>query len=969
MVRIFIVIVVFCYSLNSTAQFDYSQRETINDYNAVEFYEHGDIDGNGTIDQVVGQSPFCDYTTYEIYWASNLGEGIFGKKQSIYQFQSGFYDTAQLKALQIHDFDNDGDQDFITVNSYHKENVPPNFDADYYVINFFRSNGNGTFESPVEIFSYDYYFESRSYNDMVVFDIDQDSDLDILISVYNRIYRINNIGNGNFSVVNPSQFTGMESVNLEIADFNNDGYTDVVMNSDQQSGGEWILRLLKNVNGSLEGGSPMYKHPIVSRGYMQIMDVDGDGFMDVLVNNSPNNLRRPFVYLNNGSSDFYNLFGSRTDLIFTNAIPDLNNQYFISDLDGDGDDDILCSATDNFFPESTRKLINNGNLNFTQVPLIEGYTQSIPFSGNNIFQDFDNDGFADIFHVASAKLWLKNEGSSNYSIGNIINPSGFYGVNPNNFSKQNFRDVDGDGDKDIIANSGGRMFYNENDGSGNFVSTSLFSKTFISYQHKIADLNNDGILDIVHNANNHLLVTMRYANGSEVTSEISEYVEDVLTFDYDNDGDIDIATTSNDVIWINDGNGVFVENEFQSYMVFSNYEYEDINNDNFVDFLSIQSGNLYLNLSTGPYQYSPYLILENVNQSPICQKFTDYNLDGKKDIIYTNYNGTTNEADIYIQYYLGGVDFSNPEIITSFTSIYGENIFFEDLNQDSLMDLLVTSENYGNLEFVKYMIQDESGNFSPLETIFLINETCATGIEPIPVFEDLNNDMIKELVVVNFQGMFLLQNNFDINPLTQDYDEDGVFNVDEDLNNNGNPDDDDTDGDGIPNYLDTDDDGDTVETIDEITGIGAGVAPGYIYIDTDGDNIENYLDNDDDGDGTLTIDEDYNNNGSPIDDDTNANGIPDFLDDEVSLAVNFLTFEDLHIFPNPTSESFTIQATKLNSEVTISLYDIQGKLLRTEKMLPQNGRITMEISSFEQGIYLIKISSEGNSVVKKLIKN
>ncbi len=164
-----------------------------------------------------------------------------------------------------------------------------------------------------------------------------------------------------------------------------------------------------------------------------------------------------------------------------------------------------------------------------------------------------------------------------------------------------------------------------------------------------------------------------------------------------------------------------------------------------------------------------------------------------------------------------------------------------------------------------------------------------------------------------------------------DADGDGIANEDEDINNNGNLNDDDTDGDNIPNYLDSDDDGDSVLTLDETSGIGAGVAPGYIYIDTDGDTIENYLDNDDDGDGTLTIDEDYNNNGTPIDDDTNSNNIPDFLDDEVFLSVNSFGFNDLELYPNPTSESFTVQSSQLVSETTISLYDIQGKVLFLKK--------------------------------------
>ncbi len=71
-----------------------------------------------------------------------------------------------------------------------------------------------------------------------------------------------------------------------------------------------------------------------------------------------------------------------------------------------------------------------------------------------------------------------------------------------------------------------------------------------------------------------------------------------------------------------------------------------------------------------------------------------------------------------------------------------------------------------------------------------------------------------------------------------DEDQDSVFNIDEDLNGNGDYTDDDTDGDGTPNYLD----------------------------------------NDDDGDGILTINEDANGNGTPVDDDTDGDGIPDYLD-------------------------------------------------------------------------------------------
>lgn len=79
-----------------------------------------------------------------------------------------------------------------------------------------------------------------------------------------------------------------------------------------------------------------------------------------------------------------------------------------------------------------------------------------------------------------------------------------------------------------------------------------------------------------------------------------------------------------------------------------------------------------------------------------------------------------------------------------------------------------------------------------------------------------------------------------------DHDQDGVPSKTEDLNNNGIFMDDDTDNDGNPNFLDADDEGDTIPTLFE--NFFASVYNG----DSDQDGSLNYLDEDDDNDGILT---------------------------------------------------------------------------------------------------------------------
>ena len=108
-----------------------------------------------------------------------------------------------------------------------------------------------------------------------------------------------------------------------------------------------------------------------------------------------------------------------------------------------------------------------------------------------------------------------------------------------------------------------------------------------------------------------------------------------------------------------------------------------------------------------------------------------------------------------------------------------------------------------------------------------------------------------------------------------DDDFDGVPNIFEDFNGDGDLENDDTDSDGTPNYLDNDDDGDGISTINEAKDVDGNP------LDTDGDGNVDYLDTDDDGDGIFTSNEnaDPNMDGNPADAvDTDMDGIPDYLD-------------------------------------------------------------------------------------------
>ena len=137
-----------------------------------------------------------------------------------------------------------------------------------------------------------------------------------------------------------------------------------------------------------------------------------------------------------------------------------------------------------------------------------------------------------------------------------------------------------------------------------------------------------------------------------------------------------------------------------------------------------------------------------------------------------------------------------------------------------------------------------------------------------------------------------------------------------------------------------------------------------MILDTDNDGIPNYIDNDDDGDGVLTINEDYDNNHNPADDDTNANNIPDYLESAVALGLpSFAKPSELVLYPNPATTVLNID-NKSNETITnVAIYNVNGSLVKEAK-----GTSTVSVSELQTGIYFVKIQLKDRVMNYKFIK-
>ena len=84
---------------------------------------------------------------------------------------------------------------------------------------------------------------------------------------------------------------------------------------------------------------------------------------------------------------------------------------------------------------------------------------------------------------------------------------------------------------------------------------------------------------------------------------------------------------------------------------------------------------------------------------------------------------------------------------------------------------------------------------------------------------------------------------------------------------------------------------------------------------------------------------------------------------DVTLTVDSFESTNFNIYPNPVSNGILNGARKSNEAITIAIFDILGKQVISETLSHSN----LNISSLNTGIYIMKITQNGNTITKKLV--
>jgi len=87
-------------------------------------------------------------------------------------------------------------------------------------------------------------------------------------------------------------------------------------------------------------------------------------------------------------------------------------------------------------------------------------------------------------------------------------------------------------------------------------------------------------------------------------------------------------------------------------------------------------------------------------------------------------------------------------------------------------------------------------------------------------------------------------------------------------------------------------------------------------------------------------------------------------DPDNGTTIDELILSQMNVFPNPSTGKFIVDVRSVNW--TYEIYDLSGKLILTKE--ENSFEETINISSVEHGIYLLKVSIDNDFIYKKIVK-
>lgn len=325
-----------------------------------------------------------------------------------------------------------------------------------------------------------------SYSD--VGDYDNDGDLDIVLigsdsgTYHLKIY--DNDGSGNFSLSTTSFSDVYRNGQVEFVDYDNDNDLDVFV-----SGWNNLVEksaLYRNDNGVFfEISAPFGQN--IANSQFSWSDLDNDGDLDLILSGNYQTFDDYIYVYRNDSNDVFTLMS-------TSILAHSQGKTLLGDLDNDGDNDVIIGGLNiPPFEANLQVYKNNGNFNFTLQATLERY-----MNGDSELRDCNGDGLIDITKTGfasavsvSTKVYLNN---GDFTFTDFNGMSSFPVSNNMNLVSA---DYNGNGELDFLITEQSRTSIFVNSGNMNLtesVSTGIPPARYNDVE--IADFDNDHDVDV-----------------------------------------------------------------------------------------------------------------------------------------------------------------------------------------------------------------------------------------------------------------------------------------------------------------------------------------------------------------------------------------------------------------------------------------------------------------------------------------
>lgn len=91
---------------------------------------------------------------------------------------------------------------------------------------------------------------------------------------------------------------------------------------------------------------------------------------------------------------------------------------------------------------------------------------------------------------------------------------------------------------------------------------------------------------------------------------------------------------------------------------------------------------------------------------------------------------------------------------------------------------------------------------------------------------------------------------------------------------------------------------------------------------------------------------------------------------DLSTGINEeLTNSSVVAYPNPTSGVITLNITDNTQGVVVNIYNVTGSLVSTTTYNDKVVNEKIDLSSYDNGIYMMIINNDNNVITKKIVKN